>query len=116
MWARHLELCLGLWLLLAPLVFGYAGDASLVATDLVCGGAVVLLSLSTHWRPMRRAHLLELVVAAGLIAAGWLSTRAAVSPAAENHLAVGLLLVMLALVPSRASQPPASWREAFRSS
>lgn len=112
MWARHLELSLGLWLAVSPFVFGHApGATHLWVNDLVCAGSIVLLALLPHWRPLRRIHLLELVVAAWLVGFGRVAlSDPAAGAAAENHVVVGLLIGLLAVVPSEASIPPPAWR------
>lgn len=114
MWARHMELALGLWLLTSPFVFRHASDRSgLWAHDLLIGAAVVSLALATHWRPLRRAHLVLLPLAVWLMGAGWWAARGAgIHPPAayQNWILVGLLLAMFAIVPSRASRPPKPWR------
>lgn len=114
MWARDMELAIGLWLAMSPFVFGHPGaDTALWANDLACAALVAVLAVSTYWRPMRRAHLAELAVAAWLVGWGWSTayqSAGAAPPASQNHVVVGLLLGMLAIVPSRASEPPAAWR------
>ena len=80
------------------------------AIDLACAAAIVLLSLASYARRTRRAHLLELAVAAFLVAAGWLGRHGELAAAAQNELASGLVLAMLAIVPSEASRPPETWR------
>jgi hypothetical protein len=113
MWARHLELSLGLWLAVSPFVFRFdAGAIALWWIDLGCAALIVVLSLLTYWQRARYAHLAGLAIAAGLVGHGWWSALAAPTPAAQNHVLVGLLLGMLALVPSHASRPPAPWRDA----
>lgn len=116
MWARDVELCLGLWLWISPFVLRHGEDARLWANDLVCGTLLVLLPLLSYGRRTRRAHLLELLVAAWLVGVGWAASAAASAAegpapaAAQNHVVVGLLIAMLAIVPSQASLPPEPWR------
>lgn len=112
MWARHLELAIGCWLAMSPFVFGYPEGDSSWANDLTCAAAVVVLALLPYWAPLRRAHLGELLVAAWLVGFGWFAAFETPTPSAQNHIVVGLLLGMLAIVPSRASEPPLSWRRA----
>lgn len=107
MWPRDLELTLALWLLVSPFVFGHPDDAGWWATDLVCGAAMVVFALLSRWRPLRRAHLLHLVLVAWLVGYGWSRSPA---PAAQNELVVGLLLLMVAVIPSEANTPPRGWR------
>lgn len=111
MWARDVELCLGLWLATSPFVFGYAGDSqALLASDLLCATAIAALALLSYTRRLRNAHLLELPVAAWLIGFGWVRALEGHAPSTQNHILVGLLVGMLAIVPNHASRPPESWR------
>ena len=113
MWARHLELALGCWLALSPFVFRHAPEATwLWINDLTAALAVILLALLSHGRGLRRAHLLVLPVALWLLALGWWCARGEPTPASQNHIVIGLLLIMLGIVPSDASQPPPGWRAA----
>jgi hypothetical protein len=113
MWARDLELALGLWLAVSPFVFAHPdGDSFLWTHDLACAAATVVLALLACGRRTRRAHLLELAIAAWLVAFGWLTASDTPTPASQNHIVVGLLVGMLAIVPSDASRPPRSWRGA----
>ncbi len=107
MWPRQLELTLALWLLVSPFVFGHAGDTGWWATDLLGGYAAAMFALLPYWRPLRRVHLLNLAIAAWLIVYGWARAPA---PAAQNELTVGVLLALIAVIPSEASQPPPRWR------
>lgn len=111
MWARDMELMLGLWLLASPFVFAHRADAPhLWAHDLALGAAIAAIALAAHWTPLRRLHLLLLPVATWLIAFGWWATRDALAAAPQNWIVVGLVLAMFAIVPSCASDPPESWR------
>ncbi len=108
MWARVVEVMLGCWLASSPFVFHHGADArGLWVTDLACAAAIVTLALLSFAPTLRRAHLGHLVIAAWLVVSGYLGGTA---PAHQNHVVVGLLLAMLAIVPSRASLPPPSWQ------
>ncbi len=110
MWARVVEIMLGLWLVISPFVFGHAAaDRSLWTNDLACGFAIVTLALLSFWHPLRYAHLGIGVVALWLIAFGYLAGHPA-PPASQNHILLGLLLVMFAIIPNEANLPPRPWR------
>ena len=110
-WARVVELCFACWLGASPLIFEHT-DGSWLAWDLLAGAATALLACLSMWRPTRRAHLLILAVAGAMV------VHAALAPdplaaAPQNHLVVGVTLLMLALVPTEALDPPEAWtREA----
>lgn len=113
MWARGIEAMLGLWLVVSPFVFGHFGAPGLgrlVASDLVCGALVVLLAVLSFWRRTGRAHLAELAVAVWLIGFGRFAFDFPPPPGAQSELLVGLVLVLFAIVPHRAADPPARWR------
>jgi hypothetical protein len=114
MWSRVVEIMLGCWLLVAPFVFQHSAEhVGWWITDLAAGSAVIMFGLLSHARPTRHAHLLTLIVACGLI--GYAFSQALgsagphVSPAQQNEVILGFLLLMFALVPNEASQPPESW-------
>lgn len=112
MWARVIEFMLACWLAVSPFVFRHAADATLLwANDLTCSVMLAALALSSFHQRMRRAHLLILVLALWLVGLGLVRANASPDAAAQNHIVVALLVGMLAIVPSRASQPPPAWVE-----
>jgi len=114
MWARHMEFALALWLAMSPFVFRHpGGELALWLHDFAAASVLATLSLVSHWRPLRRAHLLSLALATWLIVAGWWQSQGTglhPPPAYQNWLLVGLLLAMFAIVPSEASRPPRQQR------
>lgn len=111
MWSRSMELALGLWLLISPFIFGHGPDARVLwMNDLAAGTLVVLAALLSWWRPLRRLHLVLVPVGLWLAAFGRWCVGYPVPPAGQNGICVGILLVMLAVVPSMAAAPPAPWR------
>jgi hypothetical protein len=115
MWARVIELMLGVWLVLSPFIFRRTpAAAEFWSTDVTTGSAVILLSLLSFWNPMRRSHLATGVLAVWLVIWAWFAAARPGPPAAQNEIVVGLLLLMLALVPNEASLPPESWRRSVR--
>lgn len=113
MWARTIELMLGLWLVISPFVFEVAAtDPAMWAVLLAGGAAVVILATLSFWWPLRGAHWLLLAVGVGLAVFGR-ARGAALSPAEQNLVMTGILLVMFAIVPSHASDPPEAWKRAL---
>jgi len=111
MWPRDLELSLGFWLLLSPFIFGHDdGAQGLWATDLVCGSLVLALALLAYRPRLRYIHLAELLPALWLIVCGWLGSQGGFAPGYQNEIVVGLLVAMIAIVPSKTDQPPEGWR------
>lgn len=113
MWSRVVEVMLGCWLLISPFVFAHQPeDVGLWANDLACGSAIIVFGLFSWWRPTRHAHLLSVAVAGWLVAFAYREGLGGASPAAQNHMVLGLLLLMFAIIPNDAAQPPREWRGA----
>ncbi len=111
MWARVVEVMLGCWLGLSPFIFRHAAEEKgFWLNDLLCGFAVITLALLSFWGPLRHAHLAIGVVALWLVVFGFLTASPA-PPASQNHILVGLALLMFAIIPNEANLPPHSWRD-----
>jgi hypothetical protein len=111
MWARTTEVMLGLWLAASPFVFGHPPEEpGPWWNDFGTASVVVTVSLLSFWSGARHAHLLNLLAGLWLVGFGYLGGDPP-SPAAQNDLIVGLLLLMLAIIPSEATLPPGEWRE-----
>ena len=114
MWARNFEVALGLWLMMSPFVLSHPeGDTWLWIHDLLLSVVIVTISVLCYVRSLRRLHLAQLAVASWLMGYGWVMARAAAEapPSSQNHIMLGLLLAMFAIVPSESSRPPDGWRE-----
>jgi hypothetical protein len=111
---RVIEVMLGCWLAMSPFIFRHpANDRVLWFNDLFSAIAVIVLAVISFWPPLRFAHVANLAVALWLIAFGfWVSPYAAPS-ALQNDIVVGLLLLMFAIVPNDATQPPGLWCDFF---
>lgn len=114
MWPRVVEIMLGVWLSLSPFIFRHPPDMALWwATDFVAASLVWVLATLSFWDRTRRAHLFILPVSVLLIAVAYVASEHPAPPALQNQIAVGLLLLMLAIIPSRASEPPRAWLEYY---
>lgn len=112
MWARVAELMIGLWLVISPLVFrGTESVDRFAPIDVSVGALVVIFSLLSFWRRTEWAHFGTALVALGMGAFAYLAWERPGPPAAQNEIAVALLLVLLAIIPNEASEPPKPWRE-----
>lgn len=110
MWGRVVEFATAVWLAASPFVFGVQSDETVLWADQIVALLICILSGLSYWHPTRHAHLLNLLVAIGLAAWG----RFAVTPPPpehQNHIVVGLFLLMIALIPNNASRPPEAWCE-----
>lgn len=110
MWGRVIEMSLAVWLGLSPFIFQVHTDARLLWTDLCLAALILSLAALSYWFPTRHAHLLSLFVAIGMIAWGRFSTGTPPLPIEQNHIFIGLLLSMIAIIPNHASQPPLEYR------
>ncbi len=110
MWGRIVEIMTAVWLAVSPFVFDVQSNLTLLWTDLGIALVVWTLSGLSYWHPTRHAHLLIVLVSIGLILWG----RFAIAPPPpihQNHIVVGLFLLMIAIIPNDASRPPRSWRQ-----
>ena len=111
MWPRTTETLLACWLAISPFVFGYAADAAMLWTvTWIAATLVAGFSLLSFIHPLRRAHLLNLIVAAGLIGFGWITAGDPPGPPQQNCILVGLLLLMTGVLPTDCVQPPEAWQ------
>lgn len=114
MWGRVVEIMTGVWLLLSPFIFGVQRDPAILWGDIGTAILIWILAGASYWPPLRHSHWFILLVAAGLIVVGRFSSAMPASPAQQNHIFVGLFLLMIAIIPNEASQPPIQWREPVR--
>jgi hypothetical protein len=112
MWARVVECMLAIWLALSPFIFHYpAQETFLWANDFICAFLIMLFALLPFWHPLRKIHLLILGVAFWLIAVGYRDFPEFSQPPQENGTVIGLLLLMLAIVPSHSHHLPHHWQK-----
>jgi hypothetical protein len=113
MWARVVELMLGAWLVISPLIFrGTPGLEAYILNDILSGSLAILFALLCFWHRTRRAHLATLALGAYLAMYGYFSADRPGPPAAQNDIVIGLLLMVFAVVPTEAARPPEPWRRA----
>lgn len=111
MWARTAELMIGVWLILSPFIFrGTPSVERFLWIDIAAGSAVVLFALLSFWRPAEWAHLLTALVAIAVGLFAYFGWERPGPPAAQNEITVAYILLLLAIVPNEASQPPKPWR------
>lgn len=112
MWGRAIEIMLGLWLVLSPWIFRHwDSHRTLSWVVIACGFFLVVVSSAAFWRPLRRAHLVHLGVALGLAAYAYFGFPHPAPPGAQNALLTGLVLILIAIIPPRPTDPPEPWRE-----
>ena len=100
MWARIAGFVLGLWLMAAPAVLGYADPAR--TNDHIMGPIAASFAFIAIWQLMRPLRWIELVVGAWLLAAPWILGYG--TAPTGNSLVVGLLLAVLAFLGARTNK------------
>ena len=115
MWGRVVEFMLACWLSISPFIFSYKKDALFFwFNDLTCSSLIALFALVSYYKPLRKMHLCNLLVACYLIALSYFFRSSPLYEPLQNYMVLGLLLLMIALVPSEANQPPVPWREFYK--
>ena len=100
MWARIAGFVLGLWLMAAPAVIGYADPAR--TNDHIMGPIAAGFAFIAIWQLMRPFRWIGLVVGAWLLAAPWVLGYG--TAPTVNSLVVGLLLAVLAFLGTKTSK------------
>jgi SPW repeat len=100
MWARIASFVLGLWLMAAPAVIGYADPAR--TNDHIVGPVVAGFAFIAIWQLMRPLRWIGLVVGAWLLAAPWILEYG--TTPTVNSLVVGLLLAVLTFLGTKTSK------------
>ncbi len=114
MWARVVEFMLACWLAISPFIFAYPDDATFFwTTDFVTSAAIVFFALVSFYGPLKKMHLCNLLAAFYLIVLGFIFKESPLQHALQNYVVVGITLLMLAIVPTDASQQPKPWRDFY---
>jgi hypothetical protein len=111
-WQDWLNLALGVWLLLAPVLIHEAGATGVAAwNSYLCGGAVALLAAIALVQPVAWEEWINLAIGLWLTVAAWfLDFSATAETAASNQLIVGTIIAAVALWGAvRARQPRRSY-------
>ncbi len=110
MWGRVIELMMAVWMVLSPFIFRAQDESTAIFIDLGFASAIAVLAGCSYWHPTRHAHFFILVVGVGMAAWGRFSGGMPPTPADQNHIFVGLFLLLIALIPNQASRPPVAWQ------
>lgn len=114
MWPRVVEIVLGSWLVVGPLVLpGAEPSVGLVANNIVCGALVVVLAVASFTRALRRAHLGQLAVALWLVVYAHLQAEAPPPIPYQANVATAFCLVLFAILPTGITRPPSAWTHAL---
>lgn len=114
MWARVVEVMLACWMALSPFIFRHPADATtLWVIDYTAAALIALFALLAIAKPLRKAHLGNLAVGAILVGIAFFHPESPPPPPYQNYVTIGLLLMMFAIVPSAAHEPPVPWQEYY---
>lgn len=114
MWARIIEMIGACWLVLSQFIFQYPPQQTYFwINDLICGVLIALCALLSFSKKWERAHLCILLVAFWLVGCGFSTYPELASVAEQNSLLVGLVLMMLAIIPSHSHRSPRAWRKFY---
>lgn len=112
MWPRIVEVMLGLWLVLGPLIFRLeSGEPALTANHLVYGTATVVAALIAI--RVRFLRVVTIAIGLWLIGYGYVAGGYPAPPGYLNLIVIGVLLCALGLIPTDCLQPTRSWREYY---
>jgi hypothetical protein len=110
MWARYFDFSIAAWLLISHSIFSYPDEIThLLANDLICALLIAAFTALSWVEKLEKIHLCSVVVAFWLVSYGYYFPE----PTLQNHMVIGLTLMMTALVPTHASEPPRGWRRFF---
>jgi len=115
MWSRGVELMFGCWLAVSPFIFAHSSeDTWLWVNDLSVAAIVCTLSLMSFARQMRHAHYGTLLIGVWLVGFGFFGAEPPPPAAYQNHVLIGMLLLMFAILPNDADRPPEAWRAFYQ--
>ena len=116
MWPRAAELLLAAWLAASPWLLPVpAEDANFLRVNsLACAALIALAAMLSFRTTWGKAHLASLALALWLIAVAFRQPDPPPAAAYQNYVITGLTLLLFAVLPSRAGEPPSGWREHFQ--
>lgn len=114
MWPRTAEVMIAVWLLMSPFIFGHQEAlVGLWITDFACAVLIATCSLLSFRKGTHRAYLFNIAIALWLMVFGYVAGGHPSQPGYQNEIFVGLVLILFAILPNRANEPPRSWREYY---
>ena len=115
MWARVVEFMLACWLSISPFVFRYPDEATFFwANDLTCSSLIAIFALISYRVSLRKMHLCNLIIAIYLIALSYFLQSSTYYEALQNYMVLGILLLMIAIIPTHADKPPKAWQDYYK--
>ena len=114
MWARIVEFFVACWLAASPFVLHFSEESFLKANNIVCGILVALFALLSFCKRWGRMHLCTLGIGLWLWGISYMTFPLVASVPLENSALVGIVLLMLAIVPSHTARLSPSWHRFYR--
>lgn len=105
MWARIVELILAIWLFLSHFIFPMQNGK-----DLIIACLIFLFAALSFIDKLNKMHLLQVLPVFWLLYLAFSYPTPWLPFSLQNYILVALLLLVFAITPSRASEPPRPWR------
>ena len=109
-WPRYSELICAVWLIVSGWVLTYPDPFVYRVVSITAAAAVIIFDLMSITLFMRYAYLMILAVAAALLGFSYFVAPPE-TQGTQNLICVALFLLMFAILPTEALQPPKSWRD-----
>ncbi|PIS03403.1 MAG: hypothetical protein COT85_00380 [Chlamydiae bacterium CG10_big_fil_rev_8_21_14_0_10_42_34] len=106
MWARIIEIFIGIWLIISHFLFQTSGF-----DDLIAGGFIILFASLSFVDRLNKMHLCH------IFPTGWLLYLSYSYPTPylpffmQNYILSALNVLMFAIIPSHASDHPRPWKK-----
>ncbi len=115
MWPRVVEFMLACWLAISPFIFSYPGSALFLwFNDFSCASLMAIFSLLSYYEHLRKLHLCNLAISLYLISLSYFFKGSTFEAPLQNYMVLGLLLLMIAILPTDADKPPKPWRDFYK--
>ena len=112
-WPRYAELLCAIWLAVSGWFLEYPEPFVYGVVSITAAAAVIIFDILSITLFMRYAYLTILVVATGLLGFAYFVAPAE-TQGTQNLICVALFLLMFAILPTEALEPPKSWRDLHR--
>lgn len=106
MWARVCEIVLGIWLIAGHFIFSTS-----LSEDLAVAFLIFVFSLLSFIGKLNKMHLLQIVPASWLFYLAFSYPTPWLPFYLQNYILIALCLLVFAIIPSRASEPPRPWKK-----
>lgn len=110
MWPRVCEAILGAWLIAGHWILpNGAGPDWLVINGVVCGALCIAVAGFSCPVSRRPVNLLQIPIGLWVAAAAYFSSPTPATAVAQSDLLTAFFLLNFAIIPTRATEPPARW-------